>query len=94
MGQAEKILLDSTIFILYNRGVKNESEVRIMKAVIMKASDSYWSKIKYFKNLKDLLEFMDSCGHGLILEKNCYDFNDKEKAKCEYTITIYDDYVE
>lgn len=65
-----------------------------MKAVVMKASDSYYSKIKYFKNLKSLLDFVEECGHGIILEKNCYNFEDKEKEKCEYSITIYDDYVE
>lgn len=66
-----------------------------MKAVVMKASDSYYSKIKYFKNLKSLLDFVEECGKdGIILEKNWYSFEDKEKTKCEYAITIYDDYVE
>ena len=65
-----------------------------MKAVVMKASDSYYSKIKYFKNLKRLLDFMEECGHDLILQKNWYSFEDKEKEECEYAITIYDDYVE
>ena len=49
-----------------------------MKAVVMKASDSYYSKIKYFKNLKSLLDFMEECGHDLILQKNWYSFDDKE----------------
>ena len=65
-----------------------------MKAVITKASDSYYSTIKYFKNLKDLIEFMEQNKCGLILEKNWYTFEDDEKTKCEYAITIYDDYVE
>ncbi len=68
-----------------------------MKAVVMKASDSCWSKIKYFKNLKsllDFLDFMEERGHDLILEKNWYSFEDKEKSECEYAITIYDDYIE
>lgn len=65
-----------------------------MKAVVMKASDSYGSKIKYFKNLKSLLDFMEECGHSIIIEKNWYSFDDKEKAECEYAITIYDDYIE
>lgn len=65
-----------------------------MKAVVMKASDSYYSKIEYFKNLKSLLEFMEPYENGIILEKNWYSFDDKEKEKCEYAITIYDDYIE
>lgn len=65
-----------------------------MKAVVMKASDSYYSKIKYFKNLKSLLDFMEECDHDLILQNNWYSFEDKEKAECKYAIIIYDDYVE
>lgn len=65
-----------------------------MRAVILKASDDKYSKIKYFKDLNDLLDFLEKNNCGLILEKNWCMFEQEMKTKCKYTITIYDDYIE
>ena len=65
-----------------------------MRAVILKASDDNYSKIKYFKDLNDLLDFLEENNCGLILEKNWCMFKEEMKTKCKYTITIYDDYIE
>lgn len=65
-----------------------------MRAVILKASDDNYSKIKYFRDLNDLLNFLEENNCGLILEKNWCMFDQEMKTKCKYTITIYDDYIE
>ena len=65
-----------------------------MRAVILKASDDNYSKIKYFKDLNDLLNFLEEHNCGLILEENDCMFEQEMKTKCKYKITIYDDYIE
>lgn len=65
-----------------------------MKSVVTRASNDRCSKIKYFKTLKELLDFMDEVKHPLIISRTFGEYGSKEKNECEFEVMIYDDYVE
>jgi hypothetical protein len=65
-----------------------------MKSVVTMASNDKYSKIKYFKTLKELLDFMDEVKHPLIVSRTFGEYGSKEKNECEFEVMIYDDYIE
>lgn len=81
-----------------------------MKAMITRASESYFVEVKDFNTLEDLLKFIENEGENRVIIEKKWDWNDvdslmrhwdgmtidlaKEIIKCEYEVMIYDGYVE
>lgn len=71
-----------------------------MKFAISYTSEDEKKNIKNFKTLKDLILFMESVGHPLIIQKN-FSYGEepnkyvsKECTEAKYEIEIYDSYRE
>lgn len=63
-----------------------------MKVYVTKASDFNFKKVIQIDTLEELLRFQQEVGHDLIIEE--MESFDEEIPINEFTIMIYDDYLE